>query len=161
MRLILTDIPKSFLDVKKESVIIEDNGKMRNCIGCFGCWIKSPGECIIKDGYEHLGKQFGACDELVIISKCTYGSVSPFIKNVLDRSIGCVLPYFEIIDSEMHHKKRYDNVYSITMYFYGENITATEKETAHKFLKAVAVDFHGSVNSITFLNNIAELGDKL
>ncbi len=161
MRLILTDIPKSNFKVQKDSIIIEDNGKMHKCIGCFGCWIKTPGECIIKDGYEHLGKQLGACTELTIISKCTYGSVSPFIKNVLDRSIGYVLPYFEIIDDEMHHKKRYDNTYAITIYFYGENITDKEKETAHKFLEAVAVDFHGVVNSVTFLNNIAELGGKL
>ena len=25
------------------------NKKLATCIGCFGCWIKTPGECILKD----------------------------------------------------------------------------------------------------------------
>lgn len=161
MKLIFTDIPKSSLNIQKESLVIEDNGKMRNCIGCFGCWIKTPGECIIKDGYQNLGKQIGACTEIILISKCTYGSVSPFIKNALDRSISSMLPYFEMIEGEMHHKKRYNNTFGITMYFYGEDITDKEKETAHKFLKAVAVDLHGRINKIVFLNSLTELEGKL
>lgn len=73
----------------------------------------------IKDGYEHLGKQFGNCSELVIISKCTYGSVSPFIKNVMDRAISYAHPSFEMIRGEMHHKRRYDNTFKVVVYFMG------------------------------------------
>ncbi|WP_407654270.1 MULTISPECIES: hypothetical protein [Caproicibacterium] len=32
------------------------------------------------------------CDELILISKCCYGGFSPFVKNVLDRSIPYIHP---------------------------------------------------------------------
>ena len=32
--------------------IISDNGTIKPCIGCFGCWLKTPGRCVIKDGYD-------------------------------------------------------------------------------------------------------------
>jgi hypothetical protein len=53
----------------------------------------------------------------------------------------------------MHHKRRYDNTFKVTAYFYGENISDREKETAQKLLKAMAVNFHSSINKIIFLNN--------
>jgi len=161
MRLILSDIAILPLNVEKDSIVIENNGEMRHCIGCFGCWIKTPAECIIKDGYEHLGKQFSNCTELVIISKCIYGSVSPFIKNVMDRSISYIHPYFEIINGEMHHKKRYDNTIKVTVHLYGDDISDTEKKTAQKLLEAEAINFHGFVDKITFLSSIDELEAKL
>lgn len=157
MRLILTDITKTSFILQNDDIVIENNGKIHHCIGCFDCWIKTPGECIIKDGYDNLGKLLGHCTELIIISKCTYGSVSPFIKNVLDRSLSYVLPYSIIIEGEMHNKKRYDNTYTITTYFYGENITDNEKETAHKFLKAFETALFGTINKTTFLSSSTEL----
>ena len=35
------------------------------CVGCFGCWIKNPGECIMKDGYNHMGEYFGNCKKII------------------------------------------------------------------------------------------------
>ncbi|MFG6393572.1 MAG: hypothetical protein K1W24_05235 [Lachnospiraceae bacterium] len=36
--------------------IISDNGTIRHCTGCFGCWIKTPGKCVLKDGYANMGE---------------------------------------------------------------------------------------------------------
>ena len=102
-----------------ENRVIFDNEKIRPCIGCFGCWLKTPGKCVLRDGYEVMGKAFSECDRLVIISKCNYGSYSPFVKNVLDRSIGYISPFFEIRNGEMHHRRRYNNHIKITVYMYG------------------------------------------
>ena len=33
--------------------IISENSKIHPCCGCFKCWTKTPGECVIKDGYDH------------------------------------------------------------------------------------------------------------
>ena len=30
--------------------VISDDGTIRPCIGCFGCWVKTPGQCVIHDG---------------------------------------------------------------------------------------------------------------
>lgn len=45
----------------KGSRVISDNGRIRNCIGCFGCWVKTPGQCVIHDGYENVGSELSKC----------------------------------------------------------------------------------------------------
>ena len=87
--------------------VISDDGTIRPCIGCFGCWVKTPGQCVIRDGYETNARRLHEAEEVVVCTKWTYGGFSPFVKNVFDRSIGVVLPFFELVDGEMHHQKRY------------------------------------------------------
>lgn len=83
-----------------DNIIILDNGSICNCIRCFGCWTKTPGVCVLKDGYNNMGELLLKCNELVIVSKCIYGSYSPIVRNVLDRSIPYLLPYFVFRNSE-------------------------------------------------------------
>lgn len=157
MKLILSDVAKEYFQVSGENQIIENNAKIHHCLGCFGCWVKTPGKCVIKDGYEGMGRKLSLCSELIIVSKCVYGSTSPFIKNVMDRAIYYIHPNFCIRNGEMHHKRRYDNIIKISAHFYGENTTEAEKETARKLIKANAVNYDGEVGEITFLNSIEEL----
>ena len=35
--------------------VISDQETIQPCVGCFSCWNKTPGQCVIKDGYEHMG----------------------------------------------------------------------------------------------------------
>jgi multimeric flavodoxin WrbA len=82
--------------------------ELKPCLGCFGCWLKTPGLCVIKDddGHRFL-EDFARSDSMVILTKIPYGSYAPAIKRALDRSIGFLLPYFEIFNGEMHHAQRY------------------------------------------------------
>lgn len=153
MKLILSDIENLPIKSDDKHHIIYNNGNLHYCIGCFGCWIKTPGQCVIKDDYSNMGQLLSRCDELILISKCTYGSFSPFIKNLLDRSISYISPYFIIRKGEMHHKRRYDNVISISAYFYGEDITQIEKETAKSLVIANAVNYHGIVKDVLFYSS--------
>ena len=73
--------------------IISDNGTIKPCVGCFGCWLKDPGQCVMKDGYNRMGALIHKADEVVVVSRYTYGGFSSFVKNVFDRSIGWVLPF--------------------------------------------------------------------
>ena len=88
MKLIISDILCEFLDNCGEDIIITNNGNVHNCIGCFGCWIKTPGQCLIRDGYETMGKNLSLCSELILISECVYGSTSPFVKYILEHLVG-------------------------------------------------------------------------
>lgn len=135
--------------------------KLIPCTGCFGCWIKTPGRCVIKDDYATMGEELAKCEELVIVSRCTYGGFSPYVKNVLDRSIGYVLPYFETVNGEMHHKRRYDNVIKISVYFYGEEISPQEKKVAKSLVQANMTNFHGEVAAIDFYDTIDEVKEAL
>ena len=130
--------------------VISDNGRIKPCIGCFGCWVKNPGECVIRDGYERMGALIHQADEVVIVSRYTYGGVSSFIKNVLDRSISYVLPYFEIIDGEMHHKSRYPEEKTMTFIFRGSSLTEEDKNKAENYVTAVCRNLHGKVKEVVF-----------
>lgn len=162
MKIVIHDLTEDTLhkvypEIEDEDIVITDNGSIRPCIGCFGCWLKTPGVCVIKDAYQQMGKNIAMCDELIIISKCMYGGYSPFVKNVLDRSISYIHPYFTIKNGEMHHQQRYQKNLTMKVIFYGEDITDQEKETAKKLTQANAVNFYGNVQPVTFLENIQEM----
>lgn len=158
MKLVLSDVERELLHIKGDNKVIDENCDMHNCIGCFGCWIKTPGKCLIRDGYEDMGKNMSRCTELVIVSSCVYGSTSPIIKTAMDRAISYIHPNFCIKNGEMHHKRRYDNKITISAYFYGNDISEAEKETAKKLIQANAVNYDGNVGQVIFLQDKAELG---
>lgn len=157
MKLIITDLENAPLSVKGESKIIQPKGPIHPCIGCFGCWVKTPGTCIIHDGYENTGRDMSKCKELILISRCCYGSVSPFVKTVQDRAISYIHPDFVLRKGELHHKRRYQNRIALSAYFYGENITETEKETAKNIIAANADNYDALVKNIRFYKTAKEL----
>lgn len=157
MKLIITDIEDFHIPVEGEYQVIKPQGKLHPCIGCFGCWVKTPGTCVIHDGYERTGHEMGKCTELILISRCYYGSVSPFVKMVQDRAIAYIHPDFVIRKGEMHHKRRYKNSITLSAHLYGENITDAEKETARKLLKANADNYDGLARGVSFYRSAKEL----
>lgn len=146
-----------FPEINKDMYIISDSGSIRNCIGCFGCWIKTPGQCVIKDSYDNMGELLSQADTVIIISKCCYGGYSPFVKNVLERSISYQLPFFKTKNKETHHKPRYKNNLKFRVYFYGEHISPQEMDTAKSLIKANAVNFHVSDYEISFCKSPSQL----
>jgi multimeric flavodoxin WrbA len=145
---------------QNDTMVISDNGKIHPCICCFGCWVKTPGQCVINDGYNTMGALISKCDQMIIVSRCFYGSYSPFVHNVLDRSISYLLPYFRTKNGETHHKNRYDNNIIFTVYFYG-NISNREKETARKLVLANSVNFFAQKTKIYFYDRIEDLRGAL
>lgn len=141
----------------KEDLIISGRGENHFCIGCFGCWLKTPGKCVIKDEYQDMGEKLSKVDELIIISKATFGSYSSYVKNVMDRSISYVSPYFVIRKGEMHHKERYHKNLRISAVFYGADITEKEKETSKNLVKANALNLNGETGFVQFIDGLEEL----
>lgn len=137
----------------KETKIIDRQGEIKKCMGCFGCWVKTPGQCVIEDDYQRMGELLAQTEELILISKCSFGGFSSFVKNVMDRSISYILPFFEMRNGEMHHKSRYSNKLKIKAVFYGEDITEDEKETARELVKANAINLNGIVQEVVFAEN--------
>ena len=157
MKLIITDIENFSIPVEGKYKVIKPKDDIRHCIGCFGCWVKTPGKCVIHDGYEGTGIDMGKCTELILISRCHYGSVSPFVKKVQDRAISYIQADFVIRKGEMHHKRRYKNVIALSAHFYGENITDVEKETARKLMEANADNYDGLLKAVHFYKSVEEL----
>lgn len=78
-----------------------------NCLGCFGCWIKTPGECVIEDEGRYIAKAMVQSDLFVTITPITFGGYSYELKKTMDRLLPNILPFFTKIKGEVHHKPRY------------------------------------------------------
>lgn len=100
-----------------------DNKEITFCRGCFGCWIKTPGECIMKDKIVEINKAFVNSSVTFYLSPVMFGQFSANMKNVIDRSLPNVLPYFvKGPDGSTTHPMRYENNPAIYIIGYGENI---------------------------------------
>lgn len=157
MKLIVTDLEDLKVLIEGDHKVIGPGKGIHSCVGCFGCWVRTPGKCVIHDGYESTGIALGKCEELILISRCCYGSVSPFVKMVLDRAISYIHPDFVIRNGEMHHKRRYKNVISLSAYLYGEDMTREEIETARRLMQANADNYDGKLKSVLFYKTAQEL----
>ena len=132
------------------------------CIGCFNCWIKTPGKCVIKDESGKLSEMLPDNDTFVIISKCVYGGLSPDVKAVLERSLGAILsPLFHVVDGEMHHLPRLKKLSALEYHFYGTDITDREKETAQKLAAANAVNMCMTKYEVFFHSSLSEIREML
>lgn len=120
-------------------------------------WVETPGLCTIKDNFSDIGKRMAQCDEVEIISHCLYGGFSPFVKNVLDRSLPYHQPYVTVREGETHQKEQYNNHMNLSVRFYGEDITPAEKATAEKFVKANGADIDARASSVSFYKNLEEM----
>lgn len=77
------------------------------CLGCFGCWVKTPGECVIADAGRDVAKAIVQSDLVVYLTPILFGGYSYELKKALDRSIPIISPMFRRVHGEVHHKKRY------------------------------------------------------
>jgi multimeric flavodoxin WrbA len=80
---------------------------IRYCTGCFNCWIKTPGRCVIEDDAAMVRRAAINSDLLLFCSPVSMGMVSAELKRALDRMIPLLLPYMEFDQGELHHRRRY------------------------------------------------------
>lgn len=108
MRLIMSDKP---LDIRLERVsnikyIDLSSMKISNCIGCFGCWTKTPGKCVIRDDATKVYPYIAQSDSVIYISHIKYGSYDYIMKNMLERAIPIQQAFIRIHEGETHHLQR-------------------------------------------------------
>jgi multimeric flavodoxin WrbA len=84
------------------------NTEIAPCIGCFKCWVRTPGICVFDDAARDVARKFVQSDLVVFLTPVTFGGYSSELKKALDRSLGVMLPYFTKIHGKVHHKKRYE-----------------------------------------------------
>jgi multimeric flavodoxin WrbA len=77
------------------------------CLGCFGCWVKTPGECVIDDDGRTVARAAVRSDILVYVTPVTFGGFSSELKKAVDRLIPNISPFFAKVQGETHHERRY------------------------------------------------------
>jgi multimeric flavodoxin WrbA len=82
--------------------------KINHCIGCYSCWLKTPGICAFKDDGPQILSKYINADFILFASPIIMGFVSSLLKNVQERTIPFVLPFLYIKDGKVQHVPRYD-----------------------------------------------------
>lgn len=82
---------------------------LRYCSGCFGCWVKNPGECVTKDDAGIVRQKVISSDITIFASPLKMGFISALLKMTIEKLIPLLHPYFEFVENETHHKARYDH----------------------------------------------------
>ncbi len=79
-----------------ETVNIFLAGKeINHCRGCISCWIKTPGQCVIKDDMAEILASKEGADILVLATPLYYDHISSILKTFMDRMIVTVAPYIQ------------------------------------------------------------------
>ncbi|MCR5672826.1 MAG: flavodoxin family protein [Lachnospiraceae bacterium] len=89
-------------------VIEASEMNISHCIGCNHCWLKTPGECSIKDDYEMILKKIIHADQLWVISDTALGFLDHKGKNIFDRILPIATMYLKFVKDQMRHVPRYD-----------------------------------------------------
>ena len=108
MKLILSDRPLSLELEKKDDIVFVDLSakNIANCVGCFGCWTKTPGKCVIRDDATKIYPLIAKSDTLLYVSRIRYGSYDTVMKTMLERAIPVQQAFIRLVDGETHHVQR-------------------------------------------------------
>jgi multimeric flavodoxin WrbA len=80
---------------------------IHQCVGCFSCWVKTPGRCRLRDDGDQLLAAVANVDLLVFASPMRMGFVTSLLKRANDRVLPTLLPYVRVVGGECHHPPRY------------------------------------------------------
>ena len=83
--------------------------KIGSCTGCFGCWLRTPGMCLIDDDGRKVAGEIIRSNLAVFVTPVTFGGYSSELKKAVDR-VACpsLLPFLVNIGGEVHHPGRYE-----------------------------------------------------
>ena len=120
---------------------------IRDCIGCFACWIKTPGRCVLKDDVKELLRTMVHSDFILFVSDIELSHYSPAFYGILNRMMPLSTAYLKILDDgRTVHESRYGNL-GIKFGFLLEGapcMTAEEvKRQEEYWSQADAIHFHG------------------
>ena len=94
-------------DTEYEEICVRDKD-IKPCSGCFSCWNKTPGKCIINDDMGEILEKILWADTVIWSFGLYYYNVPGKLKMLIDRQLPHVMP-FMVKDSESGgHSSRYD-----------------------------------------------------
>lgn len=154
---------KGFLQENNHSVTVYEvqTEDMHNCVGCFGCWIKTPGECVFKDISSDINKAYIGSDVAIFASPVRYGCYTPAVRRALDRMIPNILPFFKKIKGEQHHAPRYKKYPAYIAFGYGEDVTKEEAETFRSLGEANALNLQAKKSGTYISRSESDVTDSL
>lgn len=81
---------------------------IRECVGCFACWNRTPGKCVINDDMEGLLQKILRADVTIWSFPLYYFGLPSRLKMVIDRQLPLTLPFMDGDAGAGGHRPRYD-----------------------------------------------------
>mgnify|MGYP000507765489 CR=1 FL=1 len=142
MKLILSDRPLKFKSENDSFLFIDLSAlNIANCVGCFGCWTKTPGKCVIRDDAVKVYPAIAKSDTLLYISRIKYGGYDTVMKKMLERAIPVQQAFIRLVDGETHHVQRDVKPKNATIIAYGD-ISDEEKGLFEKLVARNALNMN-------------------
>lgn len=136
---------------------------IKYCTGCWGCWVKTPGQCVIHDDSSIVCSEIIHSDLVVFASPLIMGFISALLKKTMDRLIPLLHPYIEFVEKECHHRKRYDKYPLVGLILdqnhktFNQDITITTD-----IFKRFSLNFRSKLQFTAFATNpIQEVIDEI
>ena len=127
--------------------------KISHCIGCNYCWLKTPGECTIKDDYGIILKKLIHADQMWLISDTALGFIDHKGKNIYDRMLPIATMYLKFKDKQMRHVPRYDQKTDVGIICLGE----FDKDYLEKWNVRATLNFESRSLGIYKANELEEV----
>ena len=108
--------------------------KIGPCVGCFGCWVKTPGKCVIRDDAYRVYPYLAKSTRLLLVSRVRYGSYDTVMKTMLERAIPIQQAFIRIHHGETHHIQRAVAEKDAVILAYGD--TGDEEQALFRLLAA-------------------------
>lgn len=118
------------------------------CIGCWNCWLKTPGRCVMKDQMAESYPNYINSDTVILLMDTAQGFISHKAKAFLDRTIPLYHPYIKMVDGECHHVTRYKCYPDMVFYYDTEGLTTQEEHVIEDYLYRTAYHFESKAYRI-------------
>lgn len=116
--------------------------RLRHCVGCWGCWVKTPGECVTRDASIEIDQAVINSDFVLWAAPLRMGFPAEPLKMALDKHLPLIHPYMEVAYGEAHHLRRYRRYPRVGLLL--EKEAATDKrdlQIASDILCRTAINF--------------------
>lgn len=137
--------------------------QIADCTGCFHCWIRTPGVCVIDDDGRDIAMKLVQSELVVYLTPVVFGGYSAQLKKALDRQLPNLSPFCMKINGEVHHKPRYGH-YPLII---AVGVLSDSDEESERIFRTLvgrnAMNFHCSAHSaVVYSSDSSEtLQDKI
>ncbi len=141
-----------------EHIKLEEK-RIKYCIGCWSCWVKTPGKCFVSDDSHDICHKIIHSDFVLFASPIIMGFTSAILKRLQDKLIPLLHPYIEFVQNESHHHKRYESYPRLGLLLDKDaNSDDEDVEIINDIYKRLALNFKSElVFTITTEQEIGEM----
>ncbi|MDR1578108.1 MAG: hypothetical protein LBT86_07780 [Deltaproteobacteria bacterium] len=151
--LLIHDLENPPLKWAEKALVWAARPKVKPCQGCFGCWERTPGVCVINDRAQALPSLLAQTDHLILVSRLSVWGVSPEVKAVLERGLPNLLPFMAQKMGVLLHDPRHPHPWALTAVFYGP-LETERQDLAQAMIEAIGLNLASNPIKCHFISEL-------